>query len=260
MLVSSSSTGSALACSLALEDWLPFGQPDTDPHVRVFCFAHAGGSATLYRGWQGGHGVEFYPVQLPGHGTRLGEAPLTRMDDLIPALATALDPLLDRPFALFGHSMGAWVAYEAARHLRTQYGQPAQHLFVSGNAPPKRVPTLVAGGGGRAPEDLRRLLGRLGGTASQLLENQELMTLLLPVFAADIGLLDQYCDSWSIPLSCSISGFCGQEDPLFQPEDIERWKTVTESEFEFALFPGGHFFIESEEAALTDAVYAALGH
>src|SRR5262245_25838037 len=121
------------------DPWLACVQPRLRPGVRLFCFPHAGGGASLFRGWADGlpDAVEVCPVQLPGRETRFREPPFLCLEPLIEALATALRPHLDRPFAFFGHSLGALVAFELARRLGRAEGPQPVHLFVSGCAAPQ---------------------------------------------------------------------------------------------------------------------------
>ncbi|WP_052711965.1 thioesterase II family protein, partial [Elstera litoralis] len=189
--------------------WFPFDEITKDPEIRVFCFAHAGGNANFFREWRGTADlVEFYPVQLPGHGTRLSEPPLTRLEDIVDAFAEAAEPLLDRPFALFGHSFGAWLAYAAAQQIRTQYGQSTRHLFVSGNVPPpktpRKTPNILT-----SIEEAEKYMISLGGTASGLISDKELLEILTPIFMTDINLLRIYHDKFINPLKCPITAFLG---------------------------------------------------
>ena len=104
----------------------------------AFCFPHAGGAASVFRGWPqytGGE-LEIYAAQLPGRATRQSEPPITDFDALTDAAVRDILPLLGRPFVLFGHSMGALVAFEAAHRLRELNLEPPVHLFVSGEPAP----------------------------------------------------------------------------------------------------------------------------
>lgn len=224
--------------------WFPFPEVTTDPEIRVFCFAHAGGNASLFRDWRGTADlVEFYPVQLPGHGSRLGEPPLTRLQDLVDAFAEAASPLLDRPFALFGHSFGAWLAYAAAQQIRTEYGQRARHLFVSGNLPPKKTPAATPSllqSDAEAEDYIRKL----GGTSADLINHTDLLSLLIPVFRNDINLLRVYHDDSTEKLDFPITAYLGDSDPLHTENSIKNWANYTNSNFDYHIFSGDHFYLE----------------
>jgi medium-chain acyl-[acyl-carrier-protein] hydrolase len=117
----------------AFDSWIPFRKPGPDARLRLFCFPYAGAGALVFRNWSDGSpaDVEVCPVQLPGRGTRLMEHPFTQLSPLVEAFAQALVPLLDRPFAFFGHSLGALVSFELARRVRNRYGVHPVRLFVS---------------------------------------------------------------------------------------------------------------------------------
>src|SRR5262245_31697623 len=107
--------------------------------LRMFCFPYAGGTASVYRNWAGflAPTVQVIPVELPGRGARFQELPSVGMPALIEALAEAIIPLLDKPFAFFGHSMGAVIAFELARRLHREYDRRPQALFPSGRRAPQ---------------------------------------------------------------------------------------------------------------------------
>src|ERR1039458_7197841 len=107
----------------AFDPWISCRRPGPEARLRLFCFPYAGAGALIFRTWSDGlpADVEVCPVQLPGRGTRLMERPFTQLSLLIEALAQALVPFLDKPFAFFGHSLGALVSFELARRIRRQY-------------------------------------------------------------------------------------------------------------------------------------------
>ncbi|MGO9606242.1 MAG: thioesterase II family protein [Candidatus Binataceae bacterium] len=126
----------------AVDSWIPFRKPGPGARLRLFCFPYAGAGALIFRNWSDAlpADVEVCPVQLPGRGTRLMERPFTQLSPLVEALADALVPLLDKPFAFFGHSLGSLVSFELARRIRKQYGVDPLGLFVSaGPAPPNSL-------------------------------------------------------------------------------------------------------------------------
>lgn len=222
--------------------WFPFPEVTQDPEIRVFCFAHAGGNASLYRDWR---------------GTRLGEPPLTSLHALVEGFAEAAAPLLDRPFALFGHSFGAWLAYAAAQHVRTNYGQAARHLFVSGNVPPPKTPVehpnLL-----QSDAEATAYLLKLGGTAAELINHSDLFSLLIPLFKADINLLRVYHDESTGQLSCPITAYLGDSDPLHGKDFINLWAEYTVSDFDYHIFPGNHFYLENSSNELPITIASSL--
>jgi len=171
------------------------------------------------------------------------ERPYTQLSPLVEALAQALAPLLDRPFAFFGHSLGALVSFELARRIRRQYGVHPVRLFVSA---------------GRAPQILHRglpihtlpdkeflmELRRLNGTPSELLDHAELMELMLPLLRADFAVYETYQYSSEAPLNCPISAFGGLQDNKVSDSDLDAWRVQTSVSFSLRMFPGDHFFLK----------------
>jgi medium-chain acyl-[acyl-carrier-protein] hydrolase len=236
-----------------LDSWITCRKPSPQARLRLFCFPYAGGGVSIFRAWSDGlpADVEVCPVQLPGRGTRLTEPPFTRLSPLIQALAEALFPLLDKPFAFFGHSLGALVSFELARQLRRQYGVGVQpvHLFVSADrAPqiPNRDPPVHTLPEGEFLVELRRL----NGTPSEVLEDEELRQIMLPVLRADFAVYETYVYSTEPPLNCPLSAFGGLQDQRVSLGDLEAWRDQTSVSFSLRMFPGDHFFLNTTQPVL----------
>jgi surfactin synthase thioesterase subunit/phosphopantetheinyl transferase len=213
----------------------------------------------LFRRWVPGlpEGIETWLVHFPGREKRLREPPIDRLEPLVATLTPLLEPHLDRPFAFFGHSMGAVIGYELARELRRR-GKPGPvHLLVSGRGAPDResgYPVLY-----NLPEDeLMDQLRKLGGTPRQVLENDELMRLFLPVLRADFAVVDTYVYKSEPPLACPITAFGGTQDPAWPVELVNAWRGHTAAEFRLHMLPGNHFFLHSAEAQLLPLMGEAL--
>ena len=228
----------------AFDSWIPFRKPRLEARLRLFCFPYAGAGALIFRNWSESlpADVEVCPVQLPGRGTRLTERPFTQLSPLVEALAQGLVPLLDRPFAFFGHSLGALISFELARRVRRRYGLHPVRLFVSaGRAPqiPNRGPPIHV-----LPEkEFLAELRRLNGTPGELLDHQELMEIMLPILRADFALYETYVYSNEPPLNCPISAFGGLQDRRVNDSDLEAWCAQTSVSFSLRMFPGDHFFL-----------------
>jgi surfactin synthase thioesterase subunit len=224
--------------------------------LRLLCFPYAGGAASAYRSWTEALPAEIdvCPIQLPGRGSRFREAPFRSPSDLLQAAADALRPHLDLPFALFGHSMGALVAFELTRELRRRSWRSPVLLAVSGHEAPHRPdpdPPLAHLPDAEFVEQMRT---RYGGIPDEVLAEKELLQVLLPVLRADVLLLESYVYAEEPPLDCALSCFGGQQDHHLRHEDLEAWREQTRGSFTLRTFPGGHFFIESAR----DAVLRAL--
>jgi medium-chain acyl-[acyl-carrier-protein] hydrolase len=195
--------------------------------------------------------VEVCPVQLPGRGTRLTEPPFTQLSRLVQALAEALFPLLDKPFAFFGHSLGALVSFELARQLRRLHGVGVQpvHLFVSADRAPQipyRDLPIHSLPEGQFLVELRRLKG----TPREALEDEELMQSMLPVLRADFAVYETYVFSTEPPLNCPISTYGGLQDHKVSRGDLEAWRDQTSVSFSLRMFPGDHFFLNTTQPVL----------
>jgi medium-chain acyl-[acyl-carrier-protein] hydrolase len=239
--------------------WILGGRPRPRER-RLFCIPYAGGAASAYRGWAEGlpDDVEVCPIQLPGRGSRFREAPFRNMADLVPALAAGLLPLLDLPFALFGHSMGAVVAFELARELRRRGGRPPVLLALSGHqAPPRPDPKPPIS---HLPDEefLSEVQTRYDGIRPEVLAEKELLQLLLPVLRADVQLLESYTYAQEPPLDCPISCFGGEDDPHVSLADLEAWGDETRGSLRVRTFPGGHFFVDSARIEVLRALSCDL--
>ena len=129
-----------MTTATAFDSWIACRTPNPQARLRLFCFPYAGAGASIFRTWSDGlpADVEVCPVQIPGRGTRLMETPFTQLAPMVEALAQTIGPLLDKPFAFFGHSLGALVGFELARQLRRQSGVQPVRLFVSADRAPDR--------------------------------------------------------------------------------------------------------------------------
>jgi medium-chain acyl-[acyl-carrier-protein] hydrolase len=247
--------GADQQAAAALERWLPYRRPRPAATLRLFCFPYAGGAASAFRGWAEAlpEDVEVCAVQPPGRERRLVERAFVRMEPLVEALATALEPLLDRPFLLLGHSLGAKMAYELTRELMRRGAPLPRHLIASGSrAPhmPSDDPPVH-----RLPDDeLVRELHRLGGTPAAVLASEELMSLLLPLLRADFELNETYRPGLEAPLPVPLSAYGGTEDPECPPETIAGWSAHTAAPFRQRMVPGGHFFLHERRDDLLDEV------
>jgi medium-chain acyl-[acyl-carrier-protein] hydrolase len=227
--------------------------------IRLVCLSYAGGGASLFRAWADDlpAEIELCAVQLPGREARLFEPAHVEMGPLVAELTAQVAPFLDRPFALFGHSMGALVSFELARSLRRKHRLSPLHLIVSGHAAPQlRTRASVDH---RLPTDqLVAALRRLDGTPAEVLNNAELMDLMLPAIRADFAVCGTYAYARERLLNCPITAFAGLEDPLVSLEDVYAWRHQTTGPFALRTFAGGHFFIRDRPTLVVRAVQHAL--
>jgi surfactin synthase thioesterase subunit len=235
------------------DPWISFRKPDTHSRLRLFCFPYAGASALIFRAWSEAlpPDIDVCPMQLPGRGTRLMERPFTRISALVEALALALAPLLDKPFAFFGHSLGALISFELTRRIRGQYGVQPVRLFVSAGRAPQ-VPHRDSPIHSLPEKDFLAELRKLNGTPTEVLDHGELMQIMLPLLRADFAMYETYAYSTEQPLNCPISAFGGRNDHRVSNRDLKAWQAQTTASFCLRIFPGDHFFLR--QALLLRAV------
>jgi surfactin synthase thioesterase subunit len=187
--------------------------------------------------------VEVCPVQIPGREARLAEPCITDCARLIAEMTGALGGYLDKPYAIFGHSMGALLALDLARSLRSAGHPEPNGLFVSGrNA--THVP-MTHGSIHQMPDDefLEALATRYGGLPQEILDTPELVELYLPILRADLTLLETHRYEALAPLDCPIAAFAGRDDRNVTAEGLEAWGEHTSGDFEVKWFDGGHFYL-----------------
>ncbi len=239
--------------------WVVRPRPNPDARVRLFCLPSAGGGPAVFHRWPVGlpSDVEVCAVQLPGRGARLNEAPFDRTAPLVETLAVHLVPYLDRPFAFFGHSMGALVSFELARLLRRMGAGTPRHVFVAAfRAPQLHDPRRALHD---LPEpELIAQLRRLNGIPAQLIDEVELMQLVLPAVRADLAACETYEYSRETPLSCPITAFGGRTDPKAERDELEPWREQTSGHFELHILPGDHFFVHSAGEQLLPIIAKGL--
>jgi medium-chain acyl-[acyl-carrier-protein] hydrolase len=216
------------------------------PHVRLFCFSYAGGSARTFTPWaeQLPASIELCPVQMPGRENRIHEAPLRRLEPLLEGLSEVLANHDDTPFAFFGHSLGAHVAYELALHLR-RLGRPGPfRLFLSAAPAPRLMPAVRSRHRLPDAEFLEYVTG-FGGLPDALSRRPKWLAHVLPLLRADLELGNTIAFAADEPpLDCSMYLLGGLSDPCVSLADLEGWREHTSGGASLRLFDGDHLFLQ----------------
>ena len=215
--------------------------------VRLLCLPHAGAGEAVYMPWRSGlpAWVDLVPVALPGRGRRLAEAPLAHCGALTELLYAELQPHLSGPYALFGHSMGALLAYELAHRARQFGGRAPCSLFVSGSASPTRRAADPAWSG--SDDEIWSVVRELDGTADELLQDAEWRSLVLPALRADLQLCARYQARARPPLDCPVFVLTGRSDPATRDAGaVAAWCRESQRGGELRCFPGDHFFVHDQ--------------
>ncbi|WP_436735797.1 thioesterase II family protein [Streptomyces sp. BBFR102] len=230
---------------------------------RLLVFPHAGGGPSFYRGWSGAAdaGIEVSFVQYAGREQRIGESPVpdaravaAEVSDALRATVTRGD---SRPLALFGHSMGAIIAYETALAL-TDVELSA--LFVSSRRAPATVTPPTRPVPLRTDDEILSHLRGLGGTPMSLFDDRAIRELYLPVLRADFHLVDTYIpgrDSYALPLP--VTAMWGTKDPSADAALMTPWHETTTDRFCRHLFDGGHFYLVDHFDSVLKLVREHLG-
>ena len=240
--------------------WFQCRKPNPDAPLRLLCFPYAGGGVSVYRVWPDRlpPEIEVWAIQLPGRDGRLREPIPADAQTLAGALAEGLGPLMDRPFACFGHSMGALLAFEFARALRRRGQAGPTQLLVSARRAPQLARHELPLHTLPEPQFIEMLRQRYNGIPAAILAEPELMQLFMPMLRADFKLIECYEYQAEGPLDCPIAAYGGVQDPLVPPADLAAWQLQTNGAFGLELFPGGHFYLQEAQVPLLAALAREL--
>jgi medium-chain acyl-[acyl-carrier-protein] hydrolase len=252
------------AMSLALRNppghgWIVVNEPRPRAAVRLICCPYAGGGAHVFRAWATRlpPWIEVLAVEPPGRGTRFNELPMPSLDVMVESLASAIAPALDRPYALFGHSLGALVAFQLTCALRRRQSRGPYRLLVSGRgAPgrPRRKPPIH-----HLPDPaFLAAIDAYNGWPEEVRRHRELVDLLLPILRADFAMVETYKWFPEAPVDCDISAYHGTSDAEVHAEDVQAWSDLTSARFAMTSFEGDHFFLRSHEGELLSRIATDL--
>lgn len=218
--------------------------------IRLFCLPYAGGNHGIFSSWAeilAPH-IEICPALLPGRSIRFNETPINNLTTLVDELALAIEPLLTKPYWVYGHSMGGIIAYELASLLSSNTSPKPNHLYISGaRAPHVPIPATarVKINSYKLPDQpFIQQIKELNGTPPEVFADPELLEIMLPILRADFAVVDTYEYKENPPLTCPISVFGGIDDTSDVPEEaLEQWKVYTTAPFSLKMLAGDHFFV-----------------
>jgi len=247
-----------VTAATVLGPWLRRYRPRPAAAVRLVCFPHAGGGAATFRPWEPllPLSVELIGVQYPGREDRFADPLVDDMDEMAGHVAAALRRVVDRPYLVFGHSMGSAIAYETVQWLRRLGVAEPVALIVSG----RPAPGDVTGGEVhlRDDEGLCAELSRLGGTPRDVLADPELRRAVLRYVRSDYRLIETYRPRPAPPLGCPVTVLRGADDPEIDAEQAAGWGRVTAGPLDVRTFPGDHFYLVPERRNVVAAVLGKL--
>ena len=231
--------------------WFTTFSPVDNPQLVLLCFHYAGGSSNLFRSWQASlpSSVQVVGVEFPGHGKRLSEPRVNDLQTLVQQIAVELSHTMDKPYAFFGHSMGALLGFELVRFAAYHALSRPRHLFVSAHKAPhlprEQEPLHIL----PEPEFVSRL-AELNGTPPAVLENPELRELFLPIIRSDFQICETYDYVPALPLDCPLTIFGGRDDEEVDADSLKAWEQHSSQPADLYLCEGDHFFIHHAEETL----------
>jgi len=240
--------------------WLRRFHRDASDELTLVCFPHAGGSASTYLPISAALNptVQVYAAQYPGRQDRLSEQPYTDIaslaDQIVPVIRTTVG---DRPYAFFGHSMGASLAFEVTRRMEREPGNPPSAPFASG----RRAPSIPITEHIHLRDDTGLLdeVRRFDKASAQMLEDERVQKMVLPALRADYTANETYYRPADHQVRCPIVAICGDDDPVTEVAHAQVWQVHTTSEFWLKVLPGGHFYLTGQEEQVAAVLKDRLG-
>jgi surfactin synthase thioesterase subunit len=213
---------------------------------------YAGGGIAPFRLWFKSlpEDVEVLAAQLPGREARLNEAPLPSIATMVETLQPAVDAAADLPYAIFGHSMGALLAFELTAALEASGCRPPTHLFVSAHRAPDEENPDSPMHALPEPAFLDEMQRRYAAIPDEIRNEPELLALLLPTLRADLGAVETYTHTAGRMVRCPVSVYGGEDDVHPRPDQLAGWSRVTGRPARVRLYPGGHFYLHTQGPAL----------
>ncbi len=228
--------------------------------VKLFCLPYAGGSANIYNKWSTelSESIELCPIELAGRGRRITERPYDNLEEAVDDIYNIISKEIEtNDYAIFGHSMGAFLGYELIQKIKAKGQKGPIHTFFSGRRPPG-VPKKTKLFCEMSPAEFEEAVLALGGTPPEFFEYPELKRIFIPLLRSDFSISETVVDRPQImPLPCNISVLLGETEGI-SPEVAAGWHAHTMQECDINYIPGGHFFLLDQHKAVIEIVNEKL--
>ncbi len=223
--------------------------------LRFFCFHHSGGGASAYYSWaeQLSPYIELVAIQLPGRENRFTEPLINNLNDITTHLAKGFSYYIDKPFFVFGHSLGALISFEFIKSIHQLYSLIPCHMIISATKAP-HLPFRMKYLSQLEDHKLKEELNIYDGIDERILNDTELLDLFLPIIKSDFSIYEKYKFLESKPISCDILALSGEQDQTVTQEEILAWSEYTSGKFEHISFPGKHFYIKDHQKKILDII------
>jgi surfactin synthase thioesterase subunit/NAD(P)-dependent dehydrogenase (short-subunit alcohol dehydrogenase family)/aryl carrier-like protein len=258
--------GYAATAEQALTDvgaptWYLRRLPRDQAAVRLICFPYAGGGVTPYHAWpeELPDWIDVVAIALPARAARIGEEPMHSISAAAEAMIPELLPLLDRPYAVFGHCMGGVMMYEVVRRLQEEHGKPPAHVFASGSMAPHLYNAPIVHE--QDDEKFLEVLQLIGfGTTQALVKDADLRAVMFPMLRGDFRAVVEYGKEFgsAVKLNAPITGLAAERDLFAPPNSMDAWTAYTTERYDLARLGGDHYFVETERSAVLDVIRTNL--
>jgi medium-chain acyl-[acyl-carrier-protein] hydrolase len=225
--------------------WLVNLHPRPYAGMRLYCFPYSGAGASAYMGWarRMASFVDLHAINLPGREHRAGELPLIDQDTLVEQLAEAIHAQGDgRPFAFFGHSMGALLAFEVCRELRRRFLPMPTRLLISARPAP-HLPSRTEPVSQLPDAEFTELVAALNGTPGEVYTRSSAFAAFIPTLRADFSIIETYHYQPEPPLDIPIAVFGGEQDPVASTAELQAWQVHSTAGCRVRTFSGDHFYL-----------------
>lgn len=241
--------------------WFHIKKPAPNAMIRLFCFPYAGGSAQIYSDWYEylPSTIEVIAIQYPGRGSRFVDPLIGSCEAMVAAILPHISPALTKPFVFFGHSNGGLVSFELARALQRQGVKQQLHHFISAKRA-VHLPKVIEPMHNLPEKEFKRRLEELGGTPPEILAQQELMSLFIPILRSDFSLSETYQYQQTDKLACDTTLLYGLQDKDIPEKDVLAWQELVSKPIEAYPFVGDHFFINSVKTQVLALLKQKLNH